>query len=74
VLTPVRVTLGLNDGTTVEVVSGLKAGDAVVLSSKGGTATVTTPRPAAGAPGAGGGPGGGGGGPLGGGGFRGGGG
>ena len=62
VLTPVRVTLGLNDGTTAEVVSGLNAGDAVVVSSSGGTGTGSTTRPATGGPGPGGG---GGGGPVG---------
>ena len=44
-LTPVTITVGLNNGNQVEVLSGLQAGDQVVVSQTGGnTPSSTTPR------------------------------
>ncbi|MEO6890994.1 MAG: efflux RND transporter periplasmic adaptor subunit [Ktedonobacteraceae bacterium] len=57
-VTPVLVTVGLTDGTSTEVLSGLQAGDQVIVSATGGSFTnlqTQTTSPGGNAPGGGGG-------------------
>ncbi len=57
-VTPVLITVGLTDGTSTEVISGLQAGDQVIVSATGGSFTTLqtqTTSPGGNAPGGGGG-------------------
>ena len=40
-LQPVQVKVGINDGTSTEILDGVKEGDSVAVGSTGGAATTT---------------------------------
>ncbi|MBX6773001.1 MAG: HlyD family efflux transporter periplasmic adaptor subunit, partial [Chloroflexi bacterium] len=53
-LVPIRVTLGITDGTRTEILSGLNEGDTVVIGATGAAASRTTGQTRTGGPGGGG--------------------
>jgi HlyD family secretion protein len=50
-LRPNRVTTGIDNGTNIEILSGLKAGDEVIISMAGGDSKMPASRPQQGGPG-----------------------